>query len=76
MGQNVCFALYKTFIEFTYSQVYAKALNKDDHSVPMAFLDVPPFITSLKTSKALLLIGDMVKNLYLAVFQDRSYCKD
>lgn len=39
--------------------------------MPVAFLDVPPYITSLKTFKNLLLIGDMVKSVWLAVFQVR-----
>ena len=32
---------------------------------------MPPYITSLKTFKNLLLIGDMVKSVWLAVFQVR-----
>lgn len=50
-------------------QVYVKTLDKEDHLVPVAFLDVPPYITTIRTFKNLLLLGDMVKSVWLAVFQ-------
>lgn len=37
--------------------------------MPVAFLDVPPYITSIKVFKNLILLGDMVKGVWLAVFQ-------
>jgi hypothetical protein len=74
-GSKGMFRQSKTFRELTSLQVYVKALDKEDHLVPVAFLDVPPFITSLKTFKNLLLIGDMVKSVWLAVFQVRIHSK-
>jgi hypothetical protein len=53
--------------KLTHLQVYVKALDKEDHLVPVAFLDIPPFITSLKMFRSLLLIDDMVKSVWLAV---------
>jgi hypothetical protein len=51
------------------AQIYVKALDKEDRLVPVAFLDVPPYIATLRTFKNFLLIGDMVKSVWLAVFQ-------
>ncbi|KAJ9114950.1 hypothetical protein QFC20_001325 [Naganishia adeliensis] len=57
-------------------KIYVKALDKEDRLVPVAFLDVPPYITSLRTFKNLLLIGDMVKSVWLAVFQESPFKLD
>ncbi|KAJ9112295.1 hypothetical protein QFC19_000714 [Naganishia cerealis] len=54
-------------------KVYVKALDKEDHLVPVAFLDVPPYITSIKVFKNLILIGDIVKGVWLAVFQEAPF---
>jgi hypothetical protein len=56
-------------LTFPPTQVYVKALDKEDHLVPVAFLDVPPYITSIKVFKNLILLGDIVKGVWLAVFQ-------
>ncbi|KAJ9105514.1 hypothetical protein QFC21_001885 [Naganishia friedmannii] len=57
-------------------KVYVKALDKEDHLVPVAFLDVPPYITSIKVFKNLILLGDMVKGVWLAVFQETPFRLD
>ncbi|KAJ9115995.1 hypothetical protein QFC24_006836 [Naganishia onofrii] len=57
-------------------KVYVKALDKEDHLVPVAFLDVPPYITSIKVFKNLILLGDIVKGVWLAVFQETPFRLD
>ncbi|GHJ84497.1 hypothetical protein NliqN6_0899 [Naganishia liquefaciens] len=66
----------KYIVQAMGQKIYVKALDKEDHLVPVAFLDVPPYITSLKTFKNLLLIGDMVKSVWLAVFQESPFKLD
>jgi hypothetical protein len=60
MPNNVC---------FLYPQVFVRALDQDERLVGVAFLDVGIYVTSLRTVKNLLLVGDAVKSLYFVAFQ-------
>lgn len=48
-----------------------RAFDLDERLVGVAFLDVGIYVTSLRTLKNLLLIGDAVKSLSFVAFQVR-----
>lgn len=50
-------------------QIYVKAFDKEERLVPVAFLDVNDYTTSITTMRNLVLIGDMVKSVWFCVFQ-------
>lgn len=51
-------------------------MDGDERLVGIAFLDVGVYVTSLRTVKNLLLIGDAVKSLWLVGFQVSRICMD
>lgn len=56
---------YSTGIE----KVFVRAFELDERLVGVAFLDVGVYVTSLKTMKNILLIGDAVKGVWFVAFQ-------
>jgi cleavage and polyadenylation specificity factor subunit 1 len=48
-----------------------RALDLDERLVGVAFLDIGVYVTSLRTVKNLLLIGDAVKSVWFVAFQVR-----
>jgi hypothetical protein len=57
-----------TDLEF-YVQIFVRAFDLDERLVGVAFMDVGLYVTSLKTIKNLLLIGDAVKSISFVAFQ-------
>lgn len=51
-------------------KVFVKALDMEDRLVAVAFLDVGAFVTSIKTLKNLILLGDFVKSVWFCAFQE------
>jgi cleavage and polyadenylation specificity factor subunit 1 len=73
MGQKVrplSFISFKPGIS-QYGQIFVRAFD-DDRLVGVAFLDVGVYVTSLRTLKNLLLIGDAVKSIMFVAFQVRT----
>jgi cleavage and polyadenylation specificity factor subunit 1 len=54
-------------------QIFVRAFDADERLVGVAFMDVGVYVTSLKTLKNLLLIGDAVKSLSFVAFQEDPY---
>ena len=52
-----------------HGQIFVRALDLDERLVGVAFLDVGVYVTSLRTIKNLLIIGDAVKSVWLVAFQ-------
>jgi len=52
-------------------QVFVRAFDSDERLVGVAFMDVGVYVTSLRTLKNLLLIGDAVKSVMFVAFQVR-----
>lgn len=50
-------------------QIFVRAFDSDERLVGVAFLDVGVYVTSLRTLKNLLLIGDAVKSVQFVAFQ-------
>lgn len=50
-------------------QIFVRAFDLDERLVGVAFLDVGVYVTSLRTVKNLLLIGDVVKSAWFVAFQ-------
>lgn len=48
-----------------------RAFDQDERLVGVAFLDVGVYVTSLRSLKNLLLIGDIVKSVWFVAFQVR-----
>jgi len=53
-------------------QIFVRALDLDERLVGVAFLDVGVYVTSLRSLKNLLLIGDVAKSVWLVAFQVRA----
>ncbi|EJD05583.1 cleavage factor protein [Fomitiporia mediterranea MF3/22] len=51
-------------------KIFVRALDLDERLVGVAFLDVGVYVTSLRTIKNLLIIGDAVKSVWLVAFQE------
>lgn len=51
------------------AQIFVRAFDSDERLVGVAFMDVGVYVTSLRTLKNLLLIGDAVKSVMFAAFQ-------
>jgi cleavage and polyadenylation specificity factor subunit 1 len=51
--------------------VFVRAFDSDERLVGVAFMDVGVYVTSLRTLKNLLLIGDAVKSAMFVAFQVR-----
>jgi len=55
-----------------FSQIFVRAFDSDERLVGVAFLDVGVYVTSLRSMKNLLLVGDAVKSVMFVAFQVRS----
>ncbi|KAF8191243.1 CPSF A subunit region-domain-containing protein [Pholiota molesta] len=54
-------------------KVFVRAFDSDERLVGVAFMDVGVYVTSLRTLKNLLLIGDAVKSVMFVAFQEDPY---
>lgn len=54
-------------------KVYVKALDREDRLVAVAFLDVGAHVTTLRSFKNLLLVGDFIKSTWLCAFQEEPF---
>jgi len=54
-------------------KVFVRAFDSDERLVGVAFMDVGVYVTSLRTLKNLLLIGDAVKSVIFVAFQEDPY---
>jgi hypothetical protein len=52
-------------------QIFVRAFDMDERLVGVAFLDVGVYVTSLRSLKNVLLIGDAVKSVWFVAFQVR-----
>jgi CPSF A subunit region len=52
-------------------QIFVRAFDSDERLVGVAFMDVGVYVTSLRTLKNLLLVGDAVKSVMFVAFQVR-----
>lgn len=71
MGQKVrdiC-AFISECSSLTRLQIFVRAFDSDERLVGVAFLDVGVYVTSLRTLKNLLLVGDAVKSVTFVAFQ-------
>ena len=50
-------------------QIFVRAFDSDERLVGVAFMDVGVYVTSLRTLKNLLLVGDAVKSVMFVAFQ-------
>jgi cleavage and polyadenylation specificity factor subunit 1 len=71
MGQKVIFSRYmsRDHLYLPVLQIFVRALDSDERLVGVAFMDVGVYVTSLRTLKNLLLIGDAVKSISFVAFQ-------
>lgn len=70
MGQKVNGTIFFRYQSIIYiHQIFVRALDMDERLVGVAFLDVGLYVTSLRTLKNFLLIGDAVKSAWLVAFQ-------
>ena len=51
--------------------MFVRAFDSDERLVGVAFMDVGVYVTSLRTMKNLLLVGDAVKSVMFVAFQVR-----
>lgn len=51
--------------------MFVRAFDMDERLVGVAFLDVGLYVTSLRSLKNLLLIGDAIKSVWFVAFQVR-----
>ncbi|KAH8116054.1 cleavage factor protein [Phellopilus nigrolimitatus] len=51
-------------------KIFVRALDLDERLVGVAFLDVGIYVTSLRSIKNLLLVGDAVKSVWFVAFQE------
>ncbi|KAL4078098.1 CPSF A subunit region-domain-containing protein [Scleroderma yunnanense] len=54
-------------------KIFIRAFDLDERLVGVAFLDVGVYVTSLRSLKNLLLIGDAVKSVWVVAFQEDPY---
>ncbi|KAF8837869.1 hypothetical protein BDN67DRAFT_972360 [Paxillus ammoniavirescens] len=54
-------------------KIFIRAFDLDERLVGVAFLDVGVYVTTLRTLKNLLLVGDAVKSVWLVAFQEDPY---
>ena len=52
-------------------QIFVRAFDLDERLVGVAFMDVGVYVTSLRTLKNFLLVGDAVKSVMFVAFQVR-----
>jgi cleavage and polyadenylation specificity factor subunit 1 len=53
-------------------QIFVRAFDLDERLVGVAFLDVGVYVTTLRSLKNLLIIGDAVKSVWFVAFQVRA----
>lgn len=54
-------------------KIFVRAFDLDERLVGIAFLDVGMYVTSLRSVKNLLVIGDAVKSVWFVAFQEDPY---
>ncbi|KAF8816784.1 hypothetical protein BYT27DRAFT_7181242 [Phlegmacium glaucopus] len=54
-------------------KIFVRAFDSDERLVGVAFMDVGVYVTSLRTLKNLLLVGDAVKSVMFVAFQEDPY---
>ncbi|KAJ4491198.1 CPSF A subunit region-domain-containing protein [Lentinula edodes] len=54
-------------------KIFVRAFDSDERLVGVAFMDVGVYVTSLRTIKNLLLVGDAVKSVSFVAFQEDPY---
>jgi hypothetical protein len=52
-------------------QIFVRAFDLDERLVGVAFLDVGVYVTTMRSLKNLLIIGDAVKSVWFVAFQVR-----
>jgi cleavage and polyadenylation specificity factor subunit 1 len=74
MGQKVIkySRATRTFLMLFVFQIFVRAFDLDERLVGVAFLDVGVYVTTLRSLKNLLIIGDAVKSIWFVAFQVRS----
>lgn len=50
-------------------QIFVRAFDLDERLVGVAFLDVGVYVTTLRSLKNLLIVGDAVKSVWFVAFQ-------
>ncbi|KAF5309321.1 hypothetical protein D9611_014402 [Ephemerocybe angulata] len=55
------------------SEIFVRAFDSDERLVGVAFIDVGIYVTSLRSLKNLLLVGDAVKSVMFVAFQEDPY---
>ena len=73
MGQKVVkyFRTTRTLLMSLLLQIFVRAFDLDERLVGVAFLDVGVYVTTLRSLKNLLIIGDAVKSIWFVAFQVR-----
>jgi cleavage and polyadenylation specificity factor subunit 1 len=73
MGQKVVkySRTTRTFLMLLVFQIFVRAFDLDERLVGVAFLDVGVYVTTLRSLKNLLIIGDAVKSIWFVAFQVR-----
>lgn len=69
MGQKVWEVPLRNSEYSIFFQIFVRAFDLDERLVGVAFLDVGIYVTSLRTLKNLLLVGDAVKSVSFIAFQ-------
>ncbi|TFK70705.1 hypothetical protein BDN72DRAFT_838644 [Pluteus cervinus] len=54
-------------------KIFVRAFDADERLVGVAFMDVGVYVTSLRTMKNLLLVGDAIKSIWFVAFQEDPY---
>ncbi|KAI0259707.1 CPSF A subunit region-domain-containing protein [Gloeopeniophorella convolvens] len=54
-------------------KIFVRAFDLDERLVGVAFLDVGVYVTTMRSLKNLLLIGDVVKSIWFVAFQEDPY---
>jgi hypothetical protein len=73
MGQKVVkyFLTTRTLLMLLLLQIFVRAFDLDERLVGVAFLDVGVYVTTMRSLKNLLIIGDAVKSVWFVAFQVR-----
>jgi cleavage and polyadenylation specificity factor subunit 1 len=73
MGQKVVeySRTARTLLMLLLLQIFVRAFDLDERLVGVAFLDVGVYVTTMRSLKNLLIIGDAVKSVWFVAFQVR-----
>lgn len=72
MGQKVVNILAsREHFSYCHLQIFVRAFDLDERLVGVAFLDVGVYVTTMRSLKNLLIIGDAVKSVWFVAFQVR-----